>query len=64
MRDIDYGNALLCETLLDRMHNKRRQVCCCTVCGCSICSGDDYYNIGGDPVCEDCIDAYKEVAEA
>ena len=36
----------------------------CVNCGYEIYHGDYYYNIGGDPWCEDCISDLKLVAES
>ena len=35
----------------------------CYSCGAEILYGDDYYDIGGDIYCEDCIDEFRKTAE-
>ena len=34
----------------------------CVDCGCEIYYGDWVYNIGGDIICEDCVNDYKMIA--
>jgi hypothetical protein len=36
----------------------------CIGCGADIIDGETYYDIDGEPFCEDCINASKRVAEA
>ena len=33
-------------------------VCACDECGAQIFEGDDYYDFGGDCICENCKDDY------
>lgn len=35
----------------------------CIHCGVKICAGNDYYNIDGEPWCEDCIKNARTYAE-
>lgn len=35
----------------------------CTMCGAEIYEGDEYYDIGGDAICEDCIENARREAE-
>ncbi|RXM72699.1 hypothetical protein [Clostridium tetani] len=35
---------------------------CCN-CDCTICEGDEYYDIDGTILCEECIRDYKHTAE-
>lgn len=37
-------------------------VCYCEICGSNIREGDEYYNVGGTIICEDCIRDFKKVA--
>lgn len=46
-----------CQKSTDEMYT-------CEDCGCDICDGDDYYDIAGTILCEDCIDNYKFTANS
>lgn len=35
----------------------------CNECGCSIYAGEEYYEIGGQIICCDCIYYFKKTAE-
>lgn len=35
-----------------------KTICTCCMCEASIYEGDTYYEVGGDAVCESCIDDY------
>lgn len=35
----------------------------CACCGFKIYDGDDYYDIGGDIYCEECVEDSKKIAE-
>ena len=43
---------------------KRRdeEVVECEVCGDAICEGDEYYNICGEVVCEQCVEMSRRTA--
>ena len=34
----------------------------CDGCGEEICEGDGYYEIGGESLCEGCIEKYRKIA--
>ena len=40
------------------------QLCTCAWCGGPIYAGDDYYDLDGESVCEECIESAKRKAEA
>lgn len=35
----------------------------CAICDAEIYEGDEYYDIGGDAICEDCIENARREAE-
>lgn len=37
-------------------------VCYCYRCDEAICEGDDYYIIGGEPYCEECVEKARRRA--
>lgn len=39
-----------------------KEVYTCEWCGGEICDGEDYYDVGGDKVCEECINECRKTA--
>lgn len=42
-------------------YNKRKAIDKCSNCGCDIYEGEEYYDIKGLIICENCINDFKEV---
>lgn len=38
---------------------KPKRVFVCSGCGCSICDGDEYYDLLGEQFCEGCVEDAK-----
>lgn len=51
------------ETGYGRGHTETRPVFLCSECGETIYEGDEYYDIFGEQICEDCIIALVRTAE-
>lgn len=46
----------------DTQAEDARVICRCDLCGEAICEGYDYYRIGIDSYCEDCVSSSIRVA--
>ena len=55
MNDIENG-------MLFYTEEEPEEFCKCTYCGDTIYYGDEYYQIGYDCVCEDCVSSMKREA--
>lgn len=45
------------------LENEEIEIDTCSECGCSIYQGEEYYDIGGQVLCCDCIYYFKKTAE-